>query len=184
MTIRSHVRSALLAAALLPLSAAALADHPGDKPHHHGPATAATAPVTAADAAKATRTVEVTLEDLMVTPATLSVKAGETVRFVVRNQGTLLHSFDLGTPEQQAKAQEHTAMMVQHGMVTDTAVAKMDMDHGGHDMGHADMGTLLVEPGATAEGTWTFSEAATLEFACSMPGHYEAGMAGRLDVVR
>ena len=53
-------------------------------------------------------------------------------------------------------------------------------------MGHGDMGgmkhddpnSVLVEPGKTAELTWTFSKAGALEFACNLPGHYQAGMVG------
>jgi uncharacterized cupredoxin-like copper-binding protein len=39
-----------------------------------------------------------------------------------------------------------------------------------------------VEPGKTAELTWTFSKATRLEFACNIPGHYQAGMKGDLTV--
>jgi len=62
------------------------------------------------------------------------------------------------------------------------------MDHSA--MGHGDMGgmkhddpnSVLVEPGKTAELTWTFSKAGALEFACNIPGHYQAGMVGKLTV--
>ncbi|MNC74234.1 Copper binding protein, plastocyanin/azurin family [compost metagenome] len=63
-----------------------------------------------------------------------------------------------------------------------------DMDHGamGHDtksgMKHDDPNSVLVEPGKTAELTWTFSKATRLEFACNVPGHYQAGMKGDLTV--
>ncbi|MCF5138712.1 plastocyanin/azurin family copper-binding protein, partial [Pseudomonas lactis] len=41
---------------------------------------------------------------------------------------------------------------------------------------------VLVEPGKTAELTWTFKQATGLEFACNLPGHYQAGMVGKLTV--
>jgi uncharacterized cupredoxin-like copper-binding protein len=52
------------------------------------------------------------------------------------------------------------------------------MDHGGVPMTHEGPNTVLVAPGKTAELTWRFGEPAELEFACNLPGHYEAGMAG------
>jgi uncharacterized cupredoxin-like copper-binding protein len=61
------------------------------------------------------------------------------------------------------------------------------MDHGamagmGHAMQHDDPNSVLVAPGKTAELTWTFSKATRLEFACNIPGHYQAGMVGKLTV--
>ena len=41
---------------------------------------------------------------------------------------------------------------------------------------------VLVAPGKTAELTWTFKQATGLEFACNLPGHYQAGMVGKLNV--
>jgi uncharacterized cupredoxin-like copper-binding protein len=52
------------------------------------------------------------------------------------------------------------------------------MDHGGMAMTHEAPNTVLVAPGETAELTWRFGEPAELEFACNLPGHSEAGMAG------
>lgn len=188
MTTRTRIQGAFMAAGLFTLSigGTSLAAPSSHDHSSHGAALDRTSILQPAAPEKATRTVEVTLADLTVEPGTLAVKAGETVRFVVRNEGTLLHTFDLGTPDHQLEAQTHTGMMLDHGMITDTGVVKsmMTMDHGGHGDGHAAMATLLVEPGATEEVAWTFTEAGTLEFACSMPGHYEAGMAGSLNVSR
>jgi uncharacterized cupredoxin-like copper-binding protein len=49
-------------------------------------------------------------------------------------------------------------------------------------MKHDDPNSVLVEPGKTAELTWTFTKASGLEFACNIPGHYQAGMVGKLNV--
>src|SRR5258706_12896030 len=47
---------------------------------------------------KVTRTVKVDMADTMrFTPADVSVKRGETIRFVVHNDGKLLHEMVLGT---------------------------------------------------------------------------------------
>ena len=39
-----------------------------------------------------------------------------------------------------------------------------------------------VEPGKTAETIWTFNRAGEFDFACLIPGHYEAGMVGKIVV--
>jgi uncharacterized cupredoxin-like copper-binding protein len=43
---------------------------------------------------------------------------------------------------------------------------------------------VLVEPGQTKELVWKFTKATELDFACNMPGHYEAGMVGTFEFRR
>ncbi|MGY2184993.1 plastocyanin [compost metagenome] len=147
-----------------------------------------------APASKASRSVEVVMGDMTFTPKAINIKAGETVRFVLVNKGQLLHEFNLGDAAMHVKHQQEMLQMQQSGMLTPTGVKEMDhgsmadMDHGamGHDtksgMKHDDPNSVLVEPGKTAELTWTFSKATNLEFACNIPGHYQAGMVGKLTV--
>ncbi|MBB4820987.1 putative cupredoxin-like copper-binding protein [Pseudomonas alcaligenes] len=134
-------------------------------------------------AAEADRTVEITLGDMYYEPASLEVKAGETVRFVLKNTGGLLHEFNLGDAAMHAAHQKEMLQMQQMGMLTPTGMNHDmgQMDHGAM-MKHDDPNSVLVEPGKTAELTWTFSAATGLEFACNIPGHYQAGMVGRLKV--
>ena len=144
-----------------------------------------------APAAKATRTVEIVMGDMSFTPKALEIKAGETVRFVLINKGQLLHEFNLGDAAMHAVHQQEMLKMQQSGMLTPTAMktaaAPMDhssmpgMDHGA-SMTHDDPNSVLVEPGKTAELTWTFNKVGSLEFACNIPGHYQAGMVGKLTV--
>jgi len=62
----------------------------------------------------------------------------------------------------------------------------MHMDHsqmgGKMPMKHDDPNSVLLEPGETKELVWTFPKEATLEFACNIPGHYQAGMVGHIDI--
>ncbi|WP_460139808.1 copper-resistant cuproprotein CopI [Pseudomonas sp. S2_E01] len=138
-----------------------------------------------APAGKATRSVEVVMGDMSFTPKAIDIKAGETVRFVLVNKGQLLHEFNLGDAAMHAKHQQEMLKMQENGMLTPTGVKAMDhgamtaMDHG---MKHDDPNSVLVEPGKTAELTWTFTKATNLEFACNIPGHYQAGMVGKLTV--
>src|SRR5688572_16100230 len=56
-----------------------------------------------APATDAVRTIDVTMtDDLRYDPAAISVTAGETVRFVVHNEGAAVHEFLIGTEEEQA----------------------------------------------------------------------------------
>ncbi len=120
--------------------------------------------------------------DMSFTPKAIDIKAGETVRFVLVNKGQLLHEFNLGDVAMHAKHQQEMLQMQQSGMLTPTGVKAMDHSAMGHGMKHDDPNSVLVEPGKTAELTWTFSKATHLEFACNIPGHYQAGMVGKLTV--
>ncbi|WP_338802547.1 cupredoxin family protein [Pseudomonas sp. RSB 5.4] len=142
-----------------------------------------------APAAQASRSIEVVLNDMSFEPKAIQVKAGETVRFVLVNKGQLLHEFNLGDSAMHARHQQEMLQMQQSGMLTPTGMKEMShdmagMDHGSmdHGMKHDDPNSVLIEPGKTAELTWTFSKATSLEFACNIPGHYQAGMVGKLTV--
>jgi uncharacterized cupredoxin-like copper-binding protein len=133
-------------------------------------------------AAKASRSVEVVMGDMSFTPRDIAIQAGETVRFVLVNKGQLLHEFNLGDAAMHARHQKEMLQMQHSGMLTSTGVKAMDHSAMGHGMKHDDPNSVLVEPGKTAELTWTFSKATNLEFACNIPSHYQAGMVGKLTV--
>lgn len=110
-----------------------------------------------------TRIVNVDMTDAMrFTPASITVKKGETIRFVVKNSGQIKHEMVLGTAEM---LKEHYEMM-----------KKMP------GMEHADANQVTVAPGASGDIVWRFSKAGTVEFACLQPGHWEAGMKGAVSV--
>ena len=109
------------------------------------------------------------------------MKAGETVRFTVTNAGGFVHEFNIGTPEIHEARRDEMAMMVQHGVLLpdhiDHAAAAAMQAAMGHGQ-QVDPNSVLVEPGQTADVIWTFPEGGVIEFACNVPGHYDAGMAG------
>ncbi|MDZ7594174.1 MAG: cupredoxin family protein [Thiobacillus sp.] len=156
----------LLLTALLTTPLIALPAHAhGEKKHAAAaPAVAEqTAWGIAGKPAQATRTITLDMTDTMrFTPDTLSVKEGETVRFVIRNTGRMLHEMVIGTPDELAK---HAAMMAKFP----------NMEHDEPYMAH-------VDPGKTGEIVWTFNRAGSFEFACLIAGHYEAGMRGTITV--
>ncbi len=134
-------------------------------------------------AADVSRTVEVTLRENYYEPETIKVSKGEIVRFVIKNAGELVHEFNIGTAAMHAEHQKEMELMVDHGVLEADKInherMKMDMG-GGKTMEHNDPNSVLLEPGKTGEVIWKFSQAAKLEFACNVPGHYEAGMVGEI----
>lgn len=115
------------------------------------------------DPKKASRIIKVDMRDSMrFKPASIVVKRGETVRFVVHNDGKLLHEMVLGTVEEIRK---HSELMKKFP-----------------EMEHADPHMAHVKPGATGEIVWQFTKAGDFQFACLQPGHFEAGMVGKVSV--
>lgn len=114
-------------------------------------------------AAKAGRTVQIDMTDAMrFSPASLNVKQGETVRFVVKNSGKVKHEMVLGT---EKELKEHYEVMKKNP-----------------EMEHADENMVTVAPGKTGEIVWQFTKAGKIDFACLQPGHYDAGMKGAVNV--
>jgi uncharacterized cupredoxin-like copper-binding protein len=149
-----------------------------DEGHGHHPSFGA--PGKAADAR---RTVTVIMRDNSYSHETIAVKAGETVKFVIRNEGSLLHEFNIGTAGAHAAHQKEMMQMMEMGMLTPTGIdaEKMKMDHsamGMKPMKHDDPNSVLVEPGKARELVWKFAKPMKLEFACNVPGHYQSGMVG------
>ena len=117
----------------------------------------------AGDPAKVTRTVAIDMTDEMrFIPAALTVKRGDTVRFVLANKGATMHEMVIGTRTELVK---HAALMKKFP----------DMEHDAPWMAH-------VKPGATGEIVWQFNRAGHFHFACLIPGHFEAGMIGTITV--
>ena len=94
---------------------------------------------------------------------------------------SLVHEFNIGTPAMHAAHQDEMMMMVEHGVLKadriDRAAGKAMQASMGHGA-HKDPNSVLLEPGETGEVVWTFPKDGMLEFACNVPGHYQAGMAG------
>jgi uncharacterized cupredoxin-like copper-binding protein len=114
-------------------------------------------------AAKVTRTIQVDAADNMrFTPESVSVKKGETIRFVIKNSGKIQHEFSLGT---EKDLKEHYEMMKKFP-----------------EMEHEEPNQVSLKPGQQGEVIWRFTKAGVVNFACLHVGHYEAGMKGEVKV--
>lgn len=110
------------------------------------------------------RTIEITMTDNMrFSPDRIEVREGETVRLVHRNAGKVLHEFVLGTKKE---LDEHAALMAKFPT----------MEHDEPYMSH-------VAAGKRGQIVWTFNRPGEFDFACLIPGHYTAGMVGKIIVI-
>lgn len=116
-------------------------------------------PTTSAGNAGGTRTVEVSMVDNRFEPAAITVGRGEKVKFVFRNNGSVVHDAFVG--DAAAQALHETDMMGGGG-------------HDGH--GAAADPDVTVEPGMTGTLTHTFDQAGAVEIACHKPDHFAGGM--------
>ncbi|MSP51399.1 MAG: hypothetical protein EXQ91_03270 [Alphaproteobacteria bacterium] len=111
------------------------------------------------------RTIEIVMTDQMrFQPAQITITRGQTVKLVVKNAGETKHEFILGTPDELIK---HAAAMEKFP-----------------EMEHDDPNALSVEPGKTGTLYWKFTKSGVWEigYACLLPGHFTAGMKGKLAV--
>ena len=117
----------------------------------------------AGDAKSVKRVIAIRMTDNMrFTPEFIEVKLGETIRFVHRNDGKMTHEMVIGTKEE---LEEHAALMLKFP----------NMEHDEPYMVH-------VEPGKRGEIVWNFNRDGDFLFACLIPGHYQAGMIGKIKV--
>ena len=128
------------------------------------------------EAGKETRVIEVVATDNAFSLKSLQVNDGETVRFVVRNDGIDPHEFLIGTESEHAEHRQMMRAMMQQHKAGGHAHAMPMMD--AHESG------VSVLPGKTASFVWTFARTPLLEFACDIPGHYEDGMHGAISFSR
>jgi uncharacterized cupredoxin-like copper-binding protein len=110
-----------------------------------------------------TRTIHINGDDSMrFTPSQITVKQGETIRFVVQNSGKTMHEAVLGT---MADLKEHAELMRKFP-----------------GMEHEEPYMVHVAPGQSGEMIWQFTQAGEFFFGCLVAGHFEAGMLGRIQV--
>ena len=118
------------------------------------------------DPKKPFRTIEITMTEgpgtMSYSLGSIEVRKGEQIKFVLKNTGYLAHEFLLDSIENNAK---HKIEMEKHP-----------------DMEHDEPNGKKLEPKASSEIIWRFTKAGSFEFACLIPGHYEAGMKGAVKV--
>ena len=110
------------------------------------------------------RVIAISAEDIKFSPTTITVRAGETVKFVVTNHGKLPHEFviaDKAEQEMHEKEMQSMGAMERH-----------------------DSNALSIQPGESKTLIWKFTQPGTVQYGCHVPGHYIAGMIGSIQVVK
>ncbi len=155
----------ILTATLAVLSAPALAAGSHDGGHDGAAAMMAVgAPGEMKDIRK---TVKITMKEtsdgaMIFDPEDVKFTKGQTVRFIIKNEGKAEHEFVLDTPDE---VMEHKALMEKFP-----------------EMEHDDPNSLRLQPGETGQMVWKFTNDGQFEFACLIPGHYELGMRGDVTI--
>jgi uncharacterized cupredoxin-like copper-binding protein len=105
-------------------------------------------------------TVQVDIEHSLFAPDHLRLVEGTRLRFVVVNGDPLNHELIVGPPDVHARHANGTE--AEHPSIP---------------------GEVSLGPNDTAITTFRFEQPGTFEFACHLPGHYEYGMHGEVEVV-
>jgi uncharacterized cupredoxin-like copper-binding protein len=105
-------------------------------------------------------TIELGIERSLFEADALRVYEGTRVRFVLDNGDPIGHELIVGGPDVHAVHASGTH--ARHGSIA---------------------GEVSVGPNARAVTTFQFDDPGAVEFACHLPGHYEYGMHGTIDVV-
>jgi uncharacterized cupredoxin-like copper-binding protein len=169
MQYRNHITSVATAMVLMVLGTSQASSH-GDESHAKKVAgqSAQLAQVETAfgktgDPKRVSRTIRVGMHDSMrFSPKDITIRRGDTALFIARNDGKIMHEMVLGT---MAELKQHGELMKKFP----------EMEHDEPYMAH-------VKPGNTEEIVWQFTQAGAFYYACLIPGHFEAGMIGKIVV--
>jgi len=119
-------------------------------------------------AQQVTRTVRLQASDVKFDLKKLDFRVGETVKFIIVNKGEGDHELTIGD----------AATQLAHRKEMEKVMEKGGMSHHGH--GHPN--ATYLKPGKTRTLIWKFTKSGSFEFGCNIPGHYEAGMKGKIVV--
>ncbi len=121
-------------ACVLLFSATATFASPG---HGNGPAIGQPGNVDQVD-----RVIEVGMDEMKFTPARIEVKEGETIKFIIRNEGRAVHEFNLGTAQTWKEHAGEMQMMMKKGMIKPRQIRHEMMEEAG--MMHDDPNSALL----------------------------------------
>ena len=130
------------------------------------------------------RVIKVLMYDNYYEPDLIKVKKNETIKFLVKNNGELVHEFNIATKEMHLKHQPEMMKMVENEILLPDRIDKqkmMEISKKDHSMAHKHSNSVLLSPGESAELIWKFSNTLDIEAACNVPGHYEVGMIAKID---
>ena len=99
-----------------------------------------------------TKVITVKMFDNYYDPNQITVKKGETVKFIVKNMGELVHELNIATKEMHIQHQPEMAKMVEHEILLADKIDKKKMKEMAkmdHSMAHKHANSVLLEPSDT-----------------------------------
>ncbi len=165
-------RNLLAGAGLIALAGAAVADAGHEDAANIGQS---------GDITHIDRVIEVKMGEMFFKPNVFDITKGETIKFVISNNGRAVHEFAIGTEEMQINHEAEMREMQKKGMITVNKLRHDKMRAAG--MMHVDANARLLAPKEKAELVWTFSgDAPDILIACNVPGHRQAGMHAKINI--
>ena len=131
------------------------------------------------------RVIKVKMYDNYYEPSLFSIKAGETIKFEVENNGMLVHEFNIANKMMHIKHQPEMLKMSENGILLPFSINKEKMKKMAKtdkSMDHSHSNSVLLEPNQKGEIIWKFINAVDIEIACNVPGHYQAGMIAKVKI--
>ena len=131
------------------------------------------------------RVIKVIMHDYYYEPNSFQVKAGETIKFEVENIGELVHEFNIANKMMHMKHQPEMQKMIENEILLSDSIDKDKMKKMAKidkSMAHSHSNSVLLEPKQKGEIIWKFDNAANIEIACNIPGHYQAGMIASVNI--
>jgi uncharacterized cupredoxin-like copper-binding protein len=101
-------------------------------------------------------------ERMLFDPPAIEARLGEQIRFVLFNEGSEYHEFVLAT---HAENRKHAEFMKKFP-----------------EMEHSDPNAKRLSALSSGELLWKFTRRGEFEYACLIPGHFQAGMHGKIIV--
>ena len=131
------------------------------------------------------RVIKVVMYDNYYEPSSFQIKAGETIKFEVENNGELVHEFNIANKMMHKKHQPEMEKMVENEILFADSIDKVKMKKMAiidKTMGHSHNNSVLLEPKQKGNIIWKFDNAVNIEVACNVPGHYQAGMIAEVNI--
>jgi len=131
------------------------------------------------------RVIKVIMYDNYYEPNSFQVKVGETIKFEVENVGELVHEFNIANKMMHMKHQPEMQKMVENEILLSDSIDKDKMKKMAKidkSMAHSHSNSVLLEPKQKGQIIWKFDNAANIEIACNVPGHYQAGMIAHVNI--
>ena len=131
------------------------------------------------------RVIEIKMYDNYFEPNVININKGETIKFLVKNFGSLVHEFNIATKKMHLSHQPEMLKMMENEILLGDKIdykkmkeiAKTD-----HSMTHSHSNSILLEPSKSGEIIWKFNSKISLEAACNVPGHYGSGMLAKINI--